>query len=1162
MSKPSLFGLICLLTLSLSLTAWAQDSDSEPDPMENDPLIIEEAQVEENLNQGTEEETEEEIEEQLEQAVDGAGANNIEEESEWSVNDPPGDWETIDIDTQSVTWADVDVSPDGETIVFHMLGDIYQVSIDGGEARALTSDIAWSFQPRYSPDGTEIAFVSDRDGAENIWIMNADGSDPVQVTSETEHLLHNPAWSPDGQYIAARKGYVSTRSIPAGTIWLYHRAGGGGVELIERTHGDQSQKNIAEPFFSPDGEHLYFSQDVTAGRVWQYNRDANQGIFAVRRLDLQSGEIETVAGGPGGAIRPVISPDGKQLAFVRRNATELSSRLMVRDLESGIERTLFNGLERDKQETSGDMGNYPAFAWHPNGESIVIWSGGGFHRIGLDESHAQIDIRIQTSRDIRPALQRSVEVSPDEFPIRMARWTQTSPDGRWAIYQALGYLWLHDLANESHRRLTNQTDHWEFYPAFSPDSRSVVYTTYDDQDLGSVRIVSVQRGRGRVLTDEPGHYLEPAFSPDGEHIVYRKTSGGYLTSPAWSERTGLYRVEVDGGEVVKVLDDGFDPQFSADGQRILFTERVDGTRLALNSVDLNGEDHREHLIGSWITEFEVSSDGRWVAFAEHYKAYVAPFFSTGKQVDLGSSSKAFPVSQVAAKAGAHLHFFSNDVDDNKDDTNNLSLAWSHGATLYTRALTDAFSFLAGSPDELPEPITEGRDLSISVDTDRHDGKIALTNGRIVTMRDAQNQREIIENGVVLVDGHRIAAVGTMDEIEIPDGYEVFDLEGKTVVPGLFDSHAHGAMSNQQLTPQQNWMQIANLSFGVTATHDPSNDNAAIFSMAELQRAGDVLAPRLYSTGRILYGALAAGATARIDSYEDALFHVQRQKDLGAISVKSYNYLRRDQRQQVVEAGHELDIMVVPEGGMRFEQNMSQIADGHTGLEHSLSVHTIYDDIKQFWSQTEVVWSPTYGVAYGGMMGEEYWYDKTEVWKNERLLNFVPESVLYPRSIRRPTAPENLYNHIAVAEATHQMNELGVPVVIGAHGQLAGLAAHWEMWMMEQGGFTPWEALRGATIDGASYFGMQADLGSIEVGKLADIAVIEGDVLNDIRQSQNVYYTMQNGRLYESATMNQIAPEQVEREPFFFEQEGGDAWNQATMQYYHQLGHTLGWFCRG
>jgi imidazolonepropionase-like amidohydrolase len=417
---------------------------------------------------------------------------------------------------------------------------------------------------------------------------------------------------------------------------------------------------------------------------------------------------------------------------------------------------------------------------------------------------------------------------------------------------------------------------------------------------------------------------------------------------------------------------------------------------------------------------------------------------------------------------------------------------------------------------------------------------------------------VIEDGVVLVEGRRIRAVGPASELEVPAGFQVFDASGKTIIPGLVDAHAHGGLSNHQLQPRQNWMQYANLAFGVTTIHDPSNDNWSFFSAAELQRAGRMVAPRMYSTGRILYGALMPGYTAKIDAYEDAEFHVRRQRDQGAISVKSYNYLRRDQRQQVLEAARKLDVLVVPEGGMRLEQNLNQIIDGHTGIEHSLPIQVLYDDIIQLWSQTEVVYSPTFVVAYGGLMGEEYWYDRTEVWKNARLMAFTPKSVIYPRAIRRNTAPDEHYNHVRVAEQARKLNERGVPVVIGAHGQVAGLAAHWEMWSMVQGGFTPFAALRGATIDGARYFGMDAELGSIEPGKLADLVVIDGDPLADIRDSEKVAWTMLNGRLYEAATMHQVAPNNVPRRPFFFELTGGDAWQPETMRRFEELGRALGW----
>jgi hypothetical protein len=354
------------------------------------------------------------------------------------------------------------------------------------------------------------------------------------------------------------------------------------------------------------------------------------------------------------------------------------------------------------------------------------------------------------------------------------------------------------------------------------------------------------------------------------------------------------------------------------------------------------------------------------------------------------------------------------------------------------------------------------------------------------------------------------------------------------------------------------MQYSNLAFGVTTIHDPSNDTTEVFAAAELQRDGSIVAPRIYSTGTILYGAHVPGYTAQIESYDDAEFHVRRLKEAGAISVKSYNQPRRDQRQQVIAAGAELGIMVVPEGGAKFEHNMTEIVDGHTGIEHAIPLARGYDDVLQLWSQSETGYTPTFGVAYGGLAGEVYWYDRTEVWKDEQLMRFSPRFVVEPASMRRTTAPDDHYNHIEVARFAKALRDRGVGVQIGAHGQREGLAAHWEMWMMEQGGFSPWEAIRGATIDGAHYIGLDGDVGSIEQGKLADLVVIDGNPLEDLRVSERVTYTMLNGRLYESTTMNQIAPDRIERAPFFFELEGGDTVHYATQQWIELERRRYGW----
>ncbi len=1049
------------------------------------------------------------------------------EEQTWDVNNPEfsAKKKTARLDVTEGTWMSLDVAPDGKSIVFDLLGDIYRIPIEGGEATAITSGLAWDMQPRFSPDGSTIAYTSDRAGGNNIWLQDIHTGDARQLTYETFRLLNNPSWSPDGQYIAARKHFTTSRSLGTGEIWLYHVEGGAdqsGQQVVERP-SPTFQKEQGEPMFSADGTSIYFSRDVSPGDTFIYHQDSNKELFQIRKVLLADGSIETVAGGPGGAARPTPSPDGRQLAYVKR--VRARSRLFVMDLASGEERMLFDALDLDMQETWAVHGLYPNMDWTPDSQSLVFWAQGKIWKIAVTSGEVvEIPFRVVDSRELYTPIQFPVDVAPDRFDTRMVRFARRSPDGSAVVFESLGELYI-KRGNSAARVLsTDRGQGLDYSPVWSPDSKSVYFMRWNDTRLTSVRRVSARGGKSRALKVPPGHYTELAISPDGEELLLRKREANALLSTRHTVAPGIYLHDIKNETTHFVSKRGTQPHFGPDA-RIYAQERAENAtgrgsetaRTMLISMTRNGNDVRQLAHSELATSIQLSPTGRHIAFTDSHQIYLIPVMHSGKPLALDGESQAFvtafPKQRLSTVGGAFMHW----------SLTGDSVSWSTGAELKTAAVD-------GTSDTTPQPSIVRTDLSLPVDADIPQSKLALTNARLITMNES---REVIEEGTLLIRGNRIEAIGRKKDVSIPKDYALVDMSGKTILPGLIDIHAHGPYGDGDIIPQQNWNLLAHLALGVTTVHNPSSKATLAFAAAEYVRSGRILGPRIFSTGEIVYGARSTGYSP-VNSLEDALNHARRLKAQGAVTLKNYNQPRREQRQQVNEAAYREGLMTVAEGGSLYHLDMSLLADGITGIEHNVPTLKMYADVSQYWAQSGAGYTPTLVVTYGGLTAEDYYYQHTEVWKHPILSRFVPPALLREKSVRRIMAPADEFRDNEAAAAARELLELGINVNIGAHGQREGLGSHWEMWSFARGGFSPMEALSTATINPARYLQMDADIGSLEERKLADLLVLDANPLENIRNTDKVSHVMANGRLYEAKTLKEVHSGNKALAPFFWQ----------------------------
>ena len=1018
---------------------------------------------------------------------------------------------TIEFDTDEGTWMSVDISPDGKTLLVDMLGDLYTMPVSGGEMKPLSSGMQWDYQARYSPDGKQIAFISDRGGSDNIWVMNADGSDPNAITKEKRFMFGSPSWSPDGQYIAARRygTYPLDSYLRSSELWLFHKEGGSGVQLTKGPT-DTRASRVSGPTFSPDGKFIYFS--AMPGR---FNYNSELGKWQVLRLNRDSGEVDTLTSEYGGGLRPMLTPDGKQLLYGSRR--DAITGLRIRDLETRRERWLARRITRDDQEGFSAEDTLPGYAVSRDGKFVVIAVNGKLQRLDIATGEGKdVPFTAHVKRELGKLVKFADKIDDGPMPVKQMRWLHSTADGSATVFGAVGKIWIAERGGPP-KRLTNSSDR-EYSPALSPDGRWLVYVTWNDRAGGRLWKSPLSGGAPVELSASPAFYSQPAWSPDGQQVAFLMSAASAWLEAETSEGFEIRVVPAAGGRstvVTTVRSPNSSFTWSGDGKRIYYNQTQPGgggpdarPSSTLMSIRTDGVDKKTHVRFNDPSVALPSPDEEWMLILNKSNLYIAAMpRAAGENFALNLDTPQLPLKQVTLTGSTYPRWTA----DGK------AFTWAFTNKLYRLTREDA---LKGSkPADLKPSATE---FSLAVPRDRAKGRLALRNARVITMKGDQ----VIERGDVLVEDGRIVAVGARGTVTIPADARQLDLAGKTIMPGMVDIHAH-LRAQGDVFPDKIWAYAANLAYGVTTTRDPSIDSNQVFPYAEMVEAGEILGPRIYSTGSPM-----TTQVVKIESLEDARNAVKRYKEQGADYLKQYMQPRRIQRQWILQAAQEVGINVTAEGGGFFKEDLAMAVDGYTGFEHTLP-YELHKDAIELLARSQTVYCPTLIVSYGGWFGQYYWRQNRNYHADEKLGRFTPHKEIDQKTRRRNLLLEEEYFFPEIARGVEQVRSRGGNVAMGSHGEQQGIGAHWEMWMMQMGGMKPLEVLRSATLSGAAALGLDKEIGSIEPGKLADLVVLDRNPLENIQNSEAIRYVVKSGNVWEGETLNQVWPVKKEMPAFYW-----------------------------
>lgn len=1009
-----------------------------------------------------------------------------------------GEGKRLSYEAHEATWSHLDLSPDGNTILFDVLGDVYRMPATGGDAKPILTGDAWERDAVLSPDGQWMAFISDRSGVTNLWIARPDGSDARQLSSDTSLVLYtSPAWAPDGKSI-----YISraVHRVLAFELWRFPVDGSEPALLVEaQPNGDEGwddRINALGAAPTPDGKAVYYATKL--GHTWTEDDPPN---WSIARKDLANGKVETVI--PGG-MRPVLSPDGKLLAYAARFGAQTGLRL--RNLVTGADRWLTFPVDRDGQEGGYYYDLLPRFEFTGDGKAILLSKAGTFHRFDI-ASGSMVDIPFAAPVDLALKPNSRVHQRVDSGPVvtHLAEGAARSPDGKQAAFTALGTLYVKPLSGDGDARALYRGN--AFRPSWSPDGKTLYFVTWTAAAGGQVMAIPADGGEAAALTGRGAYWSEVIAARDGTALIalrgnqYERLHAVDEIAPAYP--MDVVRIPLDGSDQA-VIGHGIglrNLQQTADGRIWVQTpaalaELAEG-KLAPR-VAVVAKPTGQYVQGSApVQTIDISPDGKWLLARAAFELYLVPMPATAEQTPRIDLQNEVEGQRRITRIGA---------DRASWDMDGEGAFWTVGADWRHASLEQMLS----TSD--PEAGASGVSLAVTLPRAMPEHPQLLRGGTAITMDGGR----IIENADILVDGERIAAIGPAGSFSVPGDAVPVDIAGSYVIPGLIDAHAHFFGIRRGLQDGAHWEFTANLAYGVTSSLEVQAFTPDIFAYKDRADTGSLVGPRIFSTGPGVF------VNSHIDSLETAEAVLARYRDhYRTRNIKSYMVGDRAARQYMADASRAMGMMPTTEGAADFVLELTHALDGFAGDEHNLPVTPLHDDVLRLFAATRISYTPTFTVLYGGNPALNDNIIRKRMQDDPRLARFTPPYVISGDLRNHHWMPAELQTYPRFAADALRIREAGGLVGAGSHGEVQGLGMHWELEGFVAGGATPLQALEIATIDNATVIGRPDDLGSLTPGKLADLVILDADPRTDIANARAIRMVMRGGLLFEGKTLAPI-----------------------------------------